>query len=60
MQYVQNARIDRARKLLESCDVPLKVLAARCGFGSARHMRKVFSERIGLSPNQYRQQFGGE
>jgi transcriptional regulator GlxA family with amidase domain len=60
MQYVQNARIDRARKLLESSDVPLKVLAARCGFGSARHMRKVFSERIGLSPNQYRQQFGGE
>lgn len=60
MQYVQNARIDHARKLLESCDVPLKVLAARCGFGSARHMRKVFSERIGLSPNQYRQQFGGE
>jgi transcriptional regulator GlxA family with amidase domain len=59
MQYVQNARIDHARKLLESCDVPLKVLASRCGFGSARHMRKVFSERIGLSPNQYRQQFGG-
>lgn len=60
MQYVQNARIDHARKLLEGCDVPLKVLASRCGFGSARHMRKVFSERIGLSPNQYRQQFGGE
>ncbi|WP_256659856.1 AraC family transcriptional regulator, partial [Pseudomonas sp. LS-2] len=33
---------------------------SRCGFGSARHMRKLFSERIGLSPNQYRQQFGGE
>lgn len=60
MQYVQNARIDHARKLLEGCDVPLKVLASRCGFGSARHMRKVFSERIGLSPSQYRQQFGGE
>ncbi|WP_256601484.1 MULTISPECIES: GlxA family transcriptional regulator [unclassified Pseudomonas] len=59
MQYVQNARIDHARKLLEACDVPLKVLASRCGFGSARHMRKVFNERIGLSPNQYRQQFGG-
>jgi transcriptional regulator GlxA family with amidase domain len=60
MQYVQNARIDHARKLLEGCELPLKVVAARCGFSSARHMRKLFSERIGLSPNQYRQQFGGE
>ncbi|NBB09231.1 GlxA family transcriptional regulator [Pseudomonas sp. SLFW] len=60
MQYVQNARIDHARKLLEACNLPLKTLATRCGFGSPRHMRKVFSERIGLSPNQYRQQFGGE
>jgi transcriptional regulator GlxA family with amidase domain len=60
MQYVQNARIDHARKLLERCELPLKVVAARCGFGSARHMRKLFSERIGLSPNQYREQFGGE
>jgi transcriptional regulator GlxA family with amidase domain len=60
MQYVQNARIDHARKLLEGCELPLKVVAARCGFSSARHMRKLFSERIGMSPNQYRQQFGGE
>ncbi|MFK3972860.1 GlxA family transcriptional regulator [Pseudomonas sp. NPDC087358] len=60
MQYVHNARIDHARKLLESCALPLKVVASRCGFGSARHMRKLFSERIGMSPVQYRQQFGGE
>lgn len=60
MQYVQNARIDHARKLLEGCELPLKVVASRCGFGSARHMRKLFSERIGLSPNQYRQQFGSD
>src|ERR1700712_3298224 len=60
MQYVHNARIDHARKLLESCALPLKVVASRCGFGSPRHMRKLFSERIGMSPVQYRQQFGGE
>lgn len=60
MQYVLNARIDHSRKLLEGSDLPLKVVACRCGFGSARHMRKAFSERIGLTPNQYRQQFGGD
>ncbi|TLP57302.1 MULTISPECIES: GlxA family transcriptional regulator [Pseudomonas] len=59
LQYLQNARIDHARKLLEGSDLPLKVVAARSGFGSDRHMRKVFGERIGMTPNQYRAQFGG-
>lgn len=59
LQYLQNARIDHARKLLEGSDLPLKVVAARSGFGSDRHMRKVFCERIGMMPSQYRAQFGG-
>ncbi|WP_371365551.1 GlxA family transcriptional regulator [Pseudomonas sp. QL9] len=59
MQYVQNARIDHARKLLESSDLPLKQVACRSGFGSPRHMRTLFGERIGMSPSQYREQFGG-
>lgn len=59
MQFLQNARIDHARRLLEGTDLPLKVVATRCGFSSARHMRKGFCDRIGMTPNQYRQQFGG-
>jgi transcriptional regulator GlxA family with amidase domain len=59
LQYLQNARIDHARKLLEGSDLPLKVVAAQCGFGSDRHMRKVFCERLGMTPAQYRAQFGG-
>ncbi|WEJ74854.1 GlxA family transcriptional regulator [Pseudomonas sp. PSE14] len=57
MQYVQNARIDHARKLLEGSELPLKVVARRSGFGSPRHMRTVFGERIGMTPTQYRQHF---
>ncbi|TDV56652.1 AraC family transcriptional regulator with amidase-like domain [Pseudomonas graminis] len=60
MQFLLNARIDHSRKLLEGSDLPLKVVASRCGFGSARHMRKAFNERIGVTPGQYRQQFGGD
>lgn len=58
MEFLQNARIDRARKLLESSDLPLKTVAYRSGFGSARHMRFLFSDRLGLSPLEYRRQFG--
>ncbi|KQB52948.1 AraC family transcriptional regulator [Pseudomonas endophytica] len=60
MQFVQSARIDHARRLLEGTNLPLKTIATRCGFCSAKYMRKVFCERIGVSPNLYRQQFGVE
>ena len=58
MEFLQHARIDRARSLLESTDLPLKTVAYRAGLGSTRHMRFLFSEKLGLTPNQYRQQFG--
>jgi len=57
MAFLQGARIDRARHLLESTDLPLKTVAFHAGFGSVRHMRFLFSEKLGLNPTQYRQQF---
>jgi transcriptional regulator GlxA family with amidase domain len=58
MEFVNSARIDRARNLLETSKLPLKTVAFRSGFSSARCMRVLFSERIGLTPAQYRHQFG--
>ncbi len=58
MEFVHNARIDRARSLLETSDLPLKTVAYRSGFGSERSMRSLFRERLGLSPAQYRYHFG--
>ncbi|MEV4699299.1 MULTISPECIES: GlxA family transcriptional regulator [Pseudomonas] len=57
MEFLQGARIDRARQLLETTDLPLKTVAFRSGFGSVRHMRFLFGEKLGLTPVQYRQQF---
>ncbi|OLF53524.1 GlxA family transcriptional regulator [Pseudomonas chlororaphis] len=57
MAFLQSARIDRARSLLETSDLPLKTVAYKSGFGSVRHMRFLFSEKLGLTPTQYRQQF---
>jgi len=57
-EFIQSARIDRARQLLETTDLPLKTIAWRSGFGSVRHMRFLFSEKLGLTPSHYRQQFG--
>ncbi|MBT8765364.1 GlxA family transcriptional regulator [Metapseudomonas boanensis] len=57
MEFVQRARIDRARNLLETSKIPLKTVAYRSGFGSVRQMRALFSDKLGLTPTQYRHQF---
>lgn len=55
--FVEQVRIDFARKLLEETDVPLKTVAFRCGFHSATHMRMIFSRQLDTTPKQYREQF---
>jgi transcriptional regulator GlxA family with amidase domain len=57
MEFLQSARIDCARNLLETTELPLKTVAFKSGFGSVRHMRFLFSEKLGLTPTQYREQF---
>ncbi|WP_409316926.1 GlxA family transcriptional regulator [Pseudomonas sp. KCJK9016] len=57
MEFLQSARIDCARSLLETGDLPLKTVAYKSGFGSVRHMRFLFGEKLGLTPTQYREQF---
>ena len=56
-EFVQRARVDAARNLLEGGTLALKTIAYRCGFGSAARMRLVFAQRFGVTPNQYRDSF---
>lgn len=56
-EFVERARIDAARMLLEGSSRPLKAVAHDCGFGTADRMRIVFTERLGISPAQYRASF---
>jgi transcriptional regulator GlxA family with amidase domain len=58
MAFVQCARIDKARSLLETTDLPLKTIAFHSGFGCVRHMRLAFRERLDLTPAEYRSRFG--
>jgi len=56
-EFVERARIDTARNLLEGSDLALKAVAYRCGFGSPDRMRIVFARRLGVTPAQYRASF---
>lgn len=55
--FVEQVRIDFARKLLEETDVPLKTVAFRCGFHNATQMRMIFSRRLNTTPKLYRERF---
>ncbi|MGO2111561.1 MAG: GlxA family transcriptional regulator [Pseudoclavibacter sp.] len=55
--WFADARVDCARELLETTDLPVEVVAARAGFATAASLRKHFRDRIGLSPQQYRSRF---
>jgi transcriptional regulator GlxA family with amidase domain len=56
-EYVEQVRVDAARRLLESEPVLVTVAATRCGFGSAETMRRAFLRRLGVAPDHYRRHF---
>ncbi|MFJ3484833.1 GlxA family transcriptional regulator [Pseudomonas sp. NPDC090202] len=56
-EFVQRARIDAARRLLEGSEMVIKAVAWHCGFASAGRMRLIFTQRLGVTPTQYRDSF---
>jgi transcriptional regulator GlxA family with amidase domain len=56
-EFVEGARVDKARVMLESGTAPLKTIAYECGLRDAHHLRAVFKRRMGVTPQQYRLHF---
>lgn len=56
-EFVESARVDAARVMLENGNAPLKTVAYQCGFNDAHRMRAVFTRRLGVTPQQYRTNF---
>ncbi|TPW76794.1 GlxA family transcriptional regulator [Schumannella sp. 10F1B-5-1] len=57
MQWVLRARVDAARELLESSDLPIGQVAARVGLGTDSGLRWHFQRILGVSPLAYRRMF---
>jgi transcriptional regulator GlxA family with amidase domain len=55
--YIELARIDAARRMLEETDNPLKRVASWSGFSDPNAMRRAFMRRLGVSPVDYRRRF---
>ena len=55
--FVEAARIDEARRMLQDTTVALARIAALCGFGTADGLRRPFLRNLGVSPLDYRRRF---
>ncbi|RQS63616.1 helix-turn-helix domain-containing protein [Burkholderia sp. Bp8963] len=56
--FVEAARVDRAKALLETSDWPLARIAERAGFGSLDSLHRAFLKHVGATPGFYRERFG--
>jgi transcriptional regulator GlxA family with amidase domain len=56
-ELVRRLRVDEARRLLEETSLPLKDITARTGLGDASTMWRAFTQRLGVTPAEYRERF---
>ncbi|MBK7902541.1 MAG: GlxA family transcriptional regulator [Proteobacteria bacterium] len=56
-EFVESARLDRARQLLEETDWPVCKLAQQSGFGSVDGLERTFVRRLETTPREYRRRF---
>jgi transcriptional regulator GlxA family with amidase domain len=57
LQWLLHRRIDRAKELLETTELPMSQVAQNSGLGSADSLRKHMAGRVGLTPTAYRASF---
>lgn len=52
--YVTQRRLEHARSLLETTDLPIQRIAVLCGYPNAQHFNHAFRRNVGVSPGEYR------
>ncbi len=57
MAWLADARIDRARELLETTSEPIENIRRLTGLGAPASVRAAFHRRVGTSPQEYRSIF---
>ncbi len=55
--YVEQVRIDAARRLLERTDDSLARIARQCGYSNVETFHRSFRRLIGVTPGEYRGRF---
>jgi YesN/AraC family two-component response regulator len=59
-EYVVQLRLERAKQLLRQTDLPLADIAQMVGFDTQQYFNRVFKQKTGQTPLQYRNHLSGE
>ena len=57
--WIRNRRVDHARELLESRDLPVDEVARLAGLGTGGNLRHQLRRGLGMSPSSYRKVYQG-
>lgn len=57
-RYVDQVRLEQARRLLEDTADGVAQIARGCGYGTPEAMRRAFIKALGAAPAEYRRRFG--
>lgn len=52
------ARIEKSKEMLQSTDMPIKQVASIVGYGDISYFTRLFREKTGVTPNQFRESHG--
>jgi len=51
---LMNIKIEHAKKLLKTTDMPVMDISTACGYSSVGYFIRMFNEQVGFTPLQYR------
>lgn len=57
IEYVQNLRVEEAKRLLETRNTPIDDISAEVGYEESAFFRRLFKRLTGLTPGEYRRMF---
>lgn len=57
IDYVQNLRVEDAKRQLETSEKPVDAISASAGYQDPAFFRRLFKRRTGLTPSAYRRMF---
>ena len=55
--YLQNLRVEEAKRLLEATDKPIDEISEEAGYSDTSFFRRLFKRLTGLTPSHYRRMF---
>ena len=53
-EYIINMRMNYAKQLLATGELPISNVATLCGYAEPTHFSREFSRRVGIAPNKYK------